>query len=259
MKSQAVSLRGVLLPKEHGSWSLAFEPMALFLLVAPSLGGGALALAAAAGFMGRRPCKLALTLPASDPRRSPARKWAVALILLSVVFLLAAAVLGGARALWPLLLAAPFAGLFLWFDLRQGAREAEAEIAGSTAFALVPVAGASLAGWALLPALALAALSLSRNLTTVLTLRTCLRRVRGLTVRVAPALLTAAITFALCALLAQRDLVPITAAALGGAALARAAWLVSATGPRWSARRLGSIEAGLGAAQLAVLTFAYAL
>ena len=38
------------LPKEHGSWSLALEPVAFGLLVAPSAAGAALALAAGLGF-----------------------------------------------------------------------------------------------------------------------------------------------------------------------------------------------------------------
>lgn len=54
------SVGTVFLPKEHGSWSLALEPLALGLLVAPSLAGGALAGAVLAGFFARRPLKAAL-------------------------------------------------------------------------------------------------------------------------------------------------------------------------------------------------------
>ncbi|HQY06456.1 MAG TPA: YwiC-like family protein, partial [Lacunisphaera sp.] len=59
----------VFLPKEHGSWSLALEPLALGLLLAPSAAGGALLAAALAGFFARRPLKTALTAPASARRR----------------------------------------------------------------------------------------------------------------------------------------------------------------------------------------------
>ena len=48
------------LPKEHGSWSLALEPVAFGLLVAPSAAGAALALAAVSGFFLRRPLKLVM-------------------------------------------------------------------------------------------------------------------------------------------------------------------------------------------------------
>ena len=75
---------------------LAFEPVALGLLVAPSAAGGALALAAAAGFFVRRPLKLAVTTPADDPRRLPARRWAAVLMLGASLALAGAAALASA-------------------------------------------------------------------------------------------------------------------------------------------------------------------
>ena len=71
------SFRALVLPKEHGSWSLAFEPVALALLAAPSWAGAALAGATVAGFFVRRPLKLAVTLPAADERRRAALRWAL--------------------------------------------------------------------------------------------------------------------------------------------------------------------------------------
>src|ERR1017187_2204793 len=56
------------LPKEHGSWSLALEPVAFGLLVAPSASGAGLALAAVSGFFLRRPMKLLLSRK-NDPRQ----------------------------------------------------------------------------------------------------------------------------------------------------------------------------------------------
>jgi hypothetical protein len=61
--SESFSVREIIkliLPKEHGSWSLALEPLALGLLAAPSLAGGPLAIAAIAGFFLRRPLKILL-------------------------------------------------------------------------------------------------------------------------------------------------------------------------------------------------------
>ena len=79
MATSLPTLKSLLLPKEHGSWSLAFEPLVLGLLVAPSVGGLGLAAAMIAGFFLRRPLKLAVTLPAADLRRSAARNWALLL------------------------------------------------------------------------------------------------------------------------------------------------------------------------------------
>jgi hypothetical protein len=250
-------LKSLLLPKEHGSWSLAFEPVVLALLVAPSGAGAALAAAVAAGFFTRRPLKLALTLPAADPRRATTAGLALAGALLALAALVVAGFLGGWRALWPLLLAAPFGAAFLWFDLRNAMREAEAELAGSIAFALTPAAFATLAGWTPAPALALAGLMLARTVPTVLVVRTCLRLGKGQTAtRLVP---VAAGTAALLLIVALvwRHLVPFAAIGPGVIFWLRGAWLVSAFRPGWTARRIGVIEAVLGSLQLIVLALAY--
>ncbi|MBA3850149.1 MAG: hypothetical protein C0502_09165, partial [Opitutus sp.] len=139
------SFRSLVLPREHGSWSLAFEPVALGLLVAFSSAGAWLALAAAAGFFVRRPLKLAATLPSADPRRAAAVRWTLLFAALALAALALAAAdpgafgankqqglppsslgngaglgaiaqHGGWGALWPLLLALPGGAAFLWFD-----------------------------------------------------------------------------------------------------------------------------------------------
>ena len=53
-------LRGVALPSEHGGWGLTLEPGLLGLLVAPSVAGACLAVAAVVAFVARTPLKLAL-------------------------------------------------------------------------------------------------------------------------------------------------------------------------------------------------------
>ncbi len=251
------TLRSLLLPKEHGSWSLALEPLALMLLVAPTAAGAALALAATAGFFARRPLKLATTLPAEDPRRRPAGRWALGLGLFAGLALVGAAGLGSLRALWPLLLAAPCGGLFLWFDRRHALREAEAELAGSTAFALLPAAGATLAGWPAPAALALAALALGRSLPTVLTVRAYLRLGKGQPADLRSPLAAATAAAALTGLLAQHHLVPVAAVAVSVLLGLRTGWLVGPFRPAWPARQVGFLEAGLGVVQLGLLAAAY--
>jgi len=257
MNDRSTGPRELLLPKEHGSWSLAFEPVALGLLVAPSWAGGALALAAAAGFLLRRPLKLAVTLPDGDPRRAAARPWVAVLLLSAVTGLAGAAHLGTFPALWPLLLAAPCGLLFVWFDLRQGMREAEAEFAGSTAFAMLTAAFATLAGWSAPAALALAAVMLARSVPTVVAIRTFLRLGKGRPASPWPALATSGLALAVIAALAHRGLVPTAAAVLAVIFALRTTWLVTSLRPAWPAKRIGLLEAVLGVAMLAVLAAAY--
>ena len=251
-------LKSLLLPKEHGSWSLAFEPVALGLLAAPSAGGVALAGAVVAGFFTRRPLKLALTLPNADPRQPSARWLAFTGATLTLVALSVAATLGGWHALWPLLLAAPCSAAFLWFDLRNEMREAEAELAGSMAFALTPAAWATLAGWAPAPALALATLTLARSVPTVLIVRTYLRLGKGQPVALFTPLAAATVALLFILALGTRQLVPPAAVVPGVIFWLRGGWLVSAFRPAWTARRVGVMEAVLGTVQVGVLAAAYA-
>src|SRR5687768_6251637 len=103
--------KDVVLPKEHGSWSLAFEPIALGLFIAPSPAGALLAVALSAGFFARRPLRISLHEPRAD-RRATAQR---ALILCAVIALLSmtgALLLGGIAWLWWLVPVA-IAGQFL--------------------------------------------------------------------------------------------------------------------------------------------------
>lgn len=257
------SFRSVVLPREHGSWALAFEPVALGLLVAPSADGAWLALAIAAGFFVRRPLKLAWTLPPGEERRGVAASWTMIFATVAGLALLGAgAPPWGApetapdwTALWPLLLAVPFGAAFLWFDLRNEMREAEAELAGSAAFAFAPAAFATLAGWNTPAALGLAVLMLARSLPTVLTVRCYLRLQKRLPT--SPLGAMAAAGLALVAVLGTQGVVPAAAALLPAALLVRTIVFVTPLRPAWSAKQVGMLEAALGLAFLAGVAAVY--
>lgn len=270
------TFRALVLPREHGSWSLAFEPVALGLLVAPSPAGAWLALAVAAAFFVRRPLKLALTLPAPDARRAAAWRW-VAIFGVAALgtFTVSTNVLNpqqtgtllrehvlnteqsGWSPLWPLLLALPCGIAFLWFDLRGEMREAEAELAGSAAFACVPATLATLAGWSASFALALTALALARSLPTVLVVRAFLRRAKGQPAGLATAALITFAALAVVLTLGALHHVPFLAVPVAFVFFARSLWLLSPLAPDWPARRVGLLEAILGAVALATLAWAY--
>ena len=257
MSTPLPTLKSLLLPKEHGSWSLAFEPLFLGLLVAPSVGGLGLAAAMTAGFFLRRPLKLAVTLPAADPRRAAARNWALLLGGVALAGLIFAADQSSLTALWPLALAAPLGVVFLLLDLRNDMRAATAELAGSAAFAILPAAFATLAGWSIAPALALAAVMLARSVPTVLTVRTYLRLSKGQPAGAALPIAAATAGLALLAVLAARGLTPWLAPLLAALLLARSVFLVTPLRPHWTARRIGLNEAVLGLLGLTTLTLAY--
>ena len=245
----------VFLPKEHGSWSLALEPLALGLLIAPSYAGGALTVAVLAGFFARRPWK-ALRDPGAARQRA-ARETMALFSTLGVAAFFLVLVLGGFAPLWPLLLAAPLAGLFAWFDAQNGSRAAAAEVAGSAAFALVPASLATLAGWPAGPALTLAVVALTRSVPTVLLVRTSLRRAKDGRGGFLLPVLTAAGAAAVLTALSVRLLLPPWAALPAWGLLARTLWFAGPLRPAWPARRHGILEALLGVIYVGALITAY--
>jgi len=248
----------LVLPKEHGSWSLALEPVTLGLLIAPSRAGIPLALAAAAGFFLRRPMKL--LLPAKpEPRRALAASCTGTLLLLFGAGLWLAAELGGATQLWPLVPTALAGLLFIGFDARETNRAGAAEMAGATAFALLPAAFASLAGWRIECSLALAAVMLARSVPTVMLVRTFLRRRKGLSVKCWPAFLATMVASVILFWLAAFSLVPWLVAAFSVLFIVRAAWYSSENTSRLTARRLGYMELFLGVTMILIATVSWHL
>jgi hypothetical protein len=243
------------LPKEHGSWSLALEPVAFGLLVAPSAAGAGLAVAAVSGFFLRRPLKLLLSHN-SDPRQPLAVMGLAILLLTGLAGLLLAVRFGAVDGWWPLLPAALAGAVFMWCDNRNEAREGAAEIAGVVSFSLLPAAFGALAGWSLTASLALAAIMLVRSVPTVLTVRTSIRIRKGRPYAIAPALLTAGAGIILIAWLTALRLTPGTALAFALILAARTAWLLLWR-PRLTAKNVGIIEAVLGVLMVLVLAMTW--
>ncbi len=244
----------LILPKEHGSWSLALEPLALGLLAAPSRPGGALAVAALAGFFLRRPLKL-VSGGRPDSRRTLVFGCVIVLATFAIASLLLAVKIGGAGDLWPLIPAALAGIAFAWFDSRNEARDGAAELAGAIAFGILPAAFGTLAGWSVVESLALAAVMLARSVPTVLFVRTYMRRKKGSPATPTPAFIAAGSAFLLTAWLVLLHVAPWPAAAFALLLAARAFWLLGVHHPRFAAKTIGMVEMALGAAMvLAVAT-----
>lgn len=235
----------LVLPREHGSWSLALEPAVLGLVAAPGAAGAGIAVAAVAGMLLRRPVKL-LAGDCDDARRPAALGAAIGLGLVVAAGLAAGAWTAGPARLWPLLLAVPPGVLFLWLDARGEARAAAAELAGAAAFALVPAAIASAAGWPAARALALAVAMAGRSLPAVMTIRTFLRRRKGQAVTPVPALAASAAAILAVGVVAWTGLGPWMAVAAMVLLLGRTAWLLGRPPSGVSATRIGIAESVVG-------------
>lgn len=130
------TVRTVVLPTEHGGWGLTAEPGLLGLLVAPSVSGLALALAALVAFLARTPLKLALVdrRRGRDLARTALARRVAALELLVLLGLVVAAVVTAESPFWvPLALATPLIAVEGWFDVRSRGRRLVPEVAGAVA------------------------------------------------------------------------------------------------------------------------------
>jgi hypothetical protein len=168
---------------------------------------------------------------------------------------LTAAAGAGWTLLWPVPLAVPPGLLFLRSEARGESRQAVAEAAGTLAFAVVPVALASVAGWSAVPALALGGVMAGRSLPTVLMLRAYLRRRKGEDVPLGWVWLASAAALVTSGLLARAGLAPWTVPAAFLLLLGRTGIMVGPWAPEIAATKIGIAESVVGA----VLVIAFAV
>lgn len=168
--------RQVVVPSEHGGWSLTAEPALLGLIVAWSGAGLALGVAAMLAFVARTPLKVVLVdrwrSRWLDRSRLAARIAAAELLALAGLGLLAAMSAANPRFWVPLAAAVPLVGVELWFDMRSRSRRLVPELAGtigigSVVAAIVLAAGESTALavglWVVVSARAAAAIPYART------------------------------------------------------------------------------------------------
>lgn len=250
--------RDVIQPKEHGSWSLALEPVALGLLVAPSPAGLVLSAAVITGFLLRRPMKLAWR-ETSPARRTRARNVVFAGGIFALAALLTSAALSPAP-LWPwMLLPALLGGVFLVCDLSNSGREAAAEVAGAGAFACVPGLFVVVGGGAPFVVIALGLTMLARALPTVWLVRLVIRsRKLGRAVPLS-ALLPSFAAAAFAGVAGLRGMIPTLAAVAIGALFVRAIFYCTPAARGFRARTIGFCELGFGLVFIATTSAAWLL
>jgi hypothetical protein len=130
--TQAASLKAIALPVEHGGWGMLAEPLVMGLVLAPTLAGLGLTIAALGAFLVRHPLKLALSdwrRGARYPRTVLAARVAAAYGLVALVGLVLAAWRAPAATWLPVVLAAPLGLLQLWYDARLQGTPAAARAA----------------------------------------------------------------------------------------------------------------------------------
>ena len=251
-----VAIRPLVMPVEHGGWSLLLEPIVLALVVLPSAAGVLVALAAVCAFLIRQPLSLAVR----DHRRN--RRFPRTAVCERLVLLFAAGIVAtllwpaldtGGGVLLPMLLASPLLGIVVLYDLRTTiGRALIPEIAAAT---MVGAAGASiiLAGQgSALAAYALWAVAACRAVPAIIHVRTSLGRgslALSLIVHVAAVLATTA--------LYSVGVLPIAAVFAMLVLLGRALFGIKLR--QVSPKRLGLTELALGVLTVAIVAAGFLL
>lgn len=131
-------LKPILLPAEHGGWSLIGAPLLAGWAVAPSTPGGWVAGAALALFLARQPLKIA-GKDVVQGKRFPRTRWALgfgfALLAVAAGALVVGVALADARLWGALGLLAVLSGIQFAHDVLGRGRSAVPEIAGACAAA----------------------------------------------------------------------------------------------------------------------------
>ena len=254
--------RVVALPAEHGSWGLLVEPFVLGFWIAPSVAGAWLGLAALGGFLAHHPLKLVFKdwrMGRRTPRTSLAR-WFVCLYGL-------VALLGSAVTLWvaqslfwvPLLLAAPLAVLQFYYDTLGRGRGIVPQLAGAIALSSMASAVALAGDWLLVNALMLWLILIARSVTTILYVRTRLRRNRGEVSSTTPVWLAHLIGLFVLLGLAYKAMLPWLAVLALGVLFVRAIVGLLFSNQSVSTKTVGKQEIGFGILTVVLVGIGYTL
>lgn len=251
-----LSWRSLALPNEHGGWGLLIEPALLGLVLAPSLAGAGIALAALLAFLARHPLRLALSdrlRGRSYPRTALSARIAGAYLAGAAAAFAVAAWRAPLVAFAPLVVAAPLGLVQLVYDARLRSRDLLPELLGGVALGATAAMILAASGWSLLVALPLWGTLAARVLGSVLYVRARLRRARGVPASAVPVL--AVHVLGLAALLAPAlfGLLTWTAPLALALLLARAAWGLRRGAPGQPPRVIGFQEMGWGALTVALL------
>lgn len=178
----AVSVKSVAIPAEHGGWGFLLEPILLGLVLAPSMAGIGVCIAALAVFLLHQPIKIAVKDQMRGriyARTQLARRFVVIYSVIALAgFLLALATATGNFWL-PVLAVAPLALIQLFFEFRNEGRSAVAELFGALVLAAIAPAIILAVNGEMSVAFVAWLLMVLRAVPSILYVRTRLRLARG--------------------------------------------------------------------------------
>lgn len=244
-----VSIKSVAMPAEHGGWGFLFEPILLGILVAPSLAGVAIGLAAVGLFLLHQPLKIVI----KDRKRGRvfqrtrlAQRFAIGYSAAAVGFGILAFLLSDGTFWLPPLLTAPLIAAQFYFEARNEGRSLWSEIFAAAALASIAPA-IILAGGQAATTAAIAGLLMLLRLPSIEYVRTRIKWMHNKPASRAPTLITHIAAVAITAVLWAANLIGVAALIGTAMLLARAIYGLFAQREK-NAKVIGIQEVFLGLA-----------
>lgn len=263
LKTEATPrLKAVALPAEHGAWAFFSEPMLAGMLLAPTLAGLWLSIAAFGVFLIHQPLKIAIKdrLKCKYYLRTQwAERFVALYALLAVVGVIAAYVNAGNVFLPPILLAVPFACVQLIYDARNRGRDTIPEICGAVSLGALAPTLTLISGWTLGQSLWLWVILAVRAVTSILYVRARLRLEKGKMADTRLAVGAHLLAMLGVVGLAFLGLVPKLSLIVFAILLARAAYGLSSHRRPTLARNIGFQEIGYGLMTVLLTVLGYRL
>jgi hypothetical protein len=175
----SIPIARIILPTEHGSWSLLFEPIVVGFGLAYSISAPWVALTTIAAFFARQPLKTAFVARKASDVQHAAIKILIVFALFAILGAIGIAVFSPAWTFFPFLVAAPLAVQQFLLDLSTRGRNMLSEIAGAAAISSSVAAIALAGGFGLPAAMALWAVFVCRFIPSILYVRNHLLLEKG--------------------------------------------------------------------------------
>lgn len=257
-----VPAKSIALPIEHGSWGFLFEPLALGLLLAPSISAPFISLFVIGAFMARQPLKFLLA-DWKQGRRLPRTEIALKFTLIfggiSAVGFIGSLIFAPAASFIPFVIAAPLAIYLISQDVARQSRELVPEILAAFALAASTAALIVADGGAWPFAIAMWGVMLARLIPSIIYVRDRLRMEKGKDYsRLVPIGLHVAALIAVGAL-AYLGLGPVLPVLMMAFLLGRAIQGMSSIRQRATAKQIGVQEVIYGCVTVLTVVVGYYL
>lgn len=206
-----LQLTKIVLPSEHGGWSLVLEPVVLGLLVAYSLIGLLLGLSFLFLFLLRHP--LRLVIADIKKKRLFIRTYTAGIVsaiyfIISTFFFITAIIQTNIIVVYPILFAVPFFMIYVIIDIFIQKRALLSELSGPLALGSIAPSIAMANDWLLFPALGLWAIIIFRLIPSIFYIRVRLDLEKGKQIDKLPTLVLHILSIIIALLLIQMKMIP---------------------------------------------------